>query len=86
VLEFPLSYLYYSRNGQRGEKIKRCPYLPSYSIFFVFIYWKDFAKNSVWNAFGTLSFLDPLCTALRMSRYTLKFDAQDLDSCIGVWF
>ena len=57
-----------------------------YSVFFVFIYWKDFAKNSVWNAFGTITFLDPLCTTLKMSGYALMFDAQDLDTCIGVWF
>lgn len=38
---------------------------------------KILQKNSVWNAFGTLSFLDPLHTTLKMSGYALMFDAQD---------
>lgn len=38
---------------------------------------KILSKNSVWNAFGTLSFLDPLRTTLKMSGYALMFDAQD---------
>lgn len=38
---------------------------------------KILPKNSVWNAFGTLSFLDPLRTTLKMSGYALMFDAQD---------
>lgn len=43
---------------------------------------KILQKNSVWNAFGTLSFLDPLRTTLKMSGYALMFDAQDLDSVL----
>lgn len=70
------------RGVKKYKDALTCPY----SIFFVFIYWKDFAKNSFWNAFGTISFLDPLCTTLKMSGYALMFDAQDLDTCIGVWF
>lgn len=38
---------------------------------------KILPKNSVWNAFGTLSSLDPLRTILKMSGYALMFDAQD---------
>lgn len=38
---------------------------------------KILQKNSVWNAFGTLSFLGPLRTTLKMSGYALMFDAQD---------